>query len=95
MMVLLSKSEIPNPKPQIQNVQAWGRSGREVAAATIRLKRVRPPALAGFAEGSPEVGWGQGGNAWGKLCIYVCITIMMNEHFHSTRGARPVLLLRL
>jgi hypothetical protein len=57
-MFLLSKSEIPSPKRQIQNRQAWGRGGCEAAAATLLLTRVRPSACVGLAQGSPEVGWG-------------------------------------
>jgi hypothetical protein len=62
VMSLLSKSEIPNPKWPSLDTEA-----REAAAATTLLKRARPSAWAELAEGSPEAGSGQGGNAWGKL----------------------------
>jgi hypothetical protein len=61
-MFLPSKGEIPSPKwPSL------GTEAREEAAATILLKRVRPSAWAGLAEGSSEAGPGQGGNALRRL----------------------------
>jgi hypothetical protein len=90
VMSLLSKSEMSSPKPQFQNGQAWGRGGREATAATILLKTVRPSACVGLAEGSCEVGWGQGLNAWGKLCNYYNITIVMNKPGRSAEASPAI-----
>jgi hypothetical protein len=88
-MSLLSKSEMPSPKwPSLAG------GGREVAAATVRLKRVRPAVWAGLAEGAREVESGQEGNAWGKLCNYYYITILMNNSFRLARGRISRFLLR-
>jgi hypothetical protein len=88
-MSLFSKFAIPNP-----NDRAWGRSGREAAAATPLLKRLRPSACGGLAEGSLEVGLGQDRRAWGKLYNYYYIIIVMNSHSRSAWGPPAVLLLR-
>jgi hypothetical protein len=79
----VSTFQIPNP-----NGQAGGRSGREAAAAAILLKRVRPCARAGFAEGSRQVGSGQDGDAWSKPCNYYSIMIVMKIPFCSAGGPR-------
>jgi hypothetical protein len=74
VMSLLSNSEIPNPKWSSLGAE-WSRRG----GSNDPLTRVRPCAWAGLAEGSPEVGWAQEGNAWGKLCNYDYITTVMNN----------------
>jgi hypothetical protein len=84
VLSLLSKSEIPNP-----NGQAWGRRGREAAGPMMLLKRARSSARAGLAEGSPAVGWGQGGNAGGKLCNYDYTIIVKDNYLDYAGGPRP------
>jgi hypothetical protein len=88
VMSLLSKSERPSPKwPSL------GPEAREAAAATMLLKRVRPCAWAGLAEGSPEAGAGQDRKACGKLCNYCYVAITMDNNFGYAGGMKTFLLL--
>src|SRR5207245_7499033 len=82
VLSLLSKSEIPDPKWSSLATEA-----REAAPAMVLLKRVRPSARAGLAEGLPAVGR-QDRSASGKLCNYYYITVLINNNLRF--DGRPI-----